>query len=176
MNKLAYFPQNRLTPIIGQGENGKVFAISKDYAAKVPLFVFGFGRNAKLRQTLNDPSTSFGKRLLNEYSTYQEMHNAGISVPKQEGVYKVEIIWFETFFGLYYPQKSAIVMERIHGIGCNLASGDLRKRVEELHRIEIEKCNRLGFYSAGERSLGNSMYSPKENRLYIVDAGHFKRK
>lgn len=177
MDKIESFPRGQfLTPQLGKGYNGAVYGISKEYVAKVSIHVLQIGLNSGRRQALNDIGCAIGRRLLEEYNIAADLYNAEIAVPKPKGVYRVEIRWFETAFGLFFPEKLAFVMERIHGVQANKTQGDLRKRVEELHRLELKKCHERGFYSAKHFSLNDVMYDFNGNRVLFVDVGHFERK
>ncbi|MEK6892544.1 MAG: hypothetical protein AABX25_05135 [Nanoarchaeota archaeon] len=180
METAPQFPQSQfLTPKLGKGYNGVVYGISKGYAAKVSIHVLQIGHNSGRRQALNDIRCAIGRQLLEEYkeeyNIAADLYNAEISVPRPEGIYQVEIRWLETAFGLFFPEKLAFVMERIHGTQANKTQGDLRKRVEELHRLELNKCHERGFYSAKHLSLNDVVYDSNRNNIVFVDVGHFER-
>ena len=129
MYDLPNFRQDQwLTPRLDEGMNGVVYGISDWYAAKVSVHVVKFGHNLRRRQTLNDPKSAISVQLAEEHKMAAELYQNDISVPKPQGIYRVDIRWFETAFGLYYPQKTAFVMEKINGIKSDKTKGDIRKK------------------------------------------------
>ena len=157
MEKLNRFPQEAevFTPLIGKGQFASVYAITDNHVAKVYNWPY-------LGDNLRD--------MQEEYENTREAWRAGISVPKPEGVFEVDIRWWKTAFGLFFPKRKAFVMEWIHGVraddkGLDKGHG---KRARELFHKEVEKCESLGFFS-GDFRLNNAIYVPYEKKIYLID-------
>ena len=106
--------------------------------------------------------------LVQESQVAHQLYNEGVSVPKPEGIFKVKIRWGKNLYGLWFPTKIGFVMEKINGINGDEINGDLRKKVEELHQIELEKCWKLGFFT-GDIDLSNSIYDSVNAKSYLID-------
>jgi hypothetical protein len=153
--KLKRFPQgDEITPRIGKGQFASVYAVSDTHAAKVYDWPYFPG--------------SYLRDMQEEYQNTLRAYEAGISVPKPEGVFKVKIRWFKTLFGYFFPGRTALVMEWIKGERADKTDGNLHKRVRELFDKEVEKCMRLGFFS-GDFYLNNAIYAPERDKLYLID-------
>ena len=149
------FPQQEYqwTRKLGHGNNSRVYALSGSHAAKVfdqketPLFI--------------------ESRTITEFECSNEWHEAGISVPRPEGVYTVKIWNSENLLGLFFP-RLAYVMERIHGIGVTSLDGHEFHRVKSLFDREIEKAEKAGLRK-NNPSIRDALYEPLTDNVYIID-------
>ena len=170
MTEVNFFPQsNYISRRLGSGVQGRVYAISPQHVAKV----------------LKRDRSPHGKEesLEIELENLTALYNAGISVPKPEGIYKVRIRWFETAFGLLFPEKEALVMERIYGTRIESTAGrKLQSRVYTLYFRELKKAFHSGFISDDHIVVGpsgkvyrNAIYDPKRDKIFLTDLMNFRR-
>lgn len=156
----TFHQQYYITPRLGSGQQGRVYAISKGHVAKV--------QKRKFHPT-GDPES-----LQKEYENAQDLYREGISVPKPEGIFPVQIRWLETGFGLLYPEKEAFVMERIRGRTMDsIMEANLYNKVEDLYLAELEKCAAAGF-SMPDHTLTRFFGHRYKNAIYNQDQGKGK--
>ncbi|MBI2145919.1 hypothetical protein HYU22_01090 [Candidatus Woesearchaeota archaeon] len=113
--------------------------------------------------------------LENEYSMLKAVYEAGVSVPKPEGVFLVPVPR-DGILNYLQGRKlltPGILMQYIAGIPMNKLRG---KRLDEAFRLrheELRKCKIAGFdpLDTIER---NAIYSPLENKVYLVDVENWQ--
>jgi len=151
---------------ISVGGSSKIYVVTNDLVAKVCPYYYDLGYKDADQKTI--------ELFEREYRISRDLHQEGISVPRPVGIHKVKIRWFDTAFGLSYPEMMGYVMERIFGINGWKTEGDLRKRVRELHKLELAKSKEKGF-KPGDADINNTVYDPKQDRIYLVDCSHWHR-
>src|SRR3989344_2416731 len=142
-----------LSPYIGKGANGAVYAISDSLVAKVDHDDREFHLERELEKSL-------------------DMFNQGISTPKPEGVFIVRIMW-PGLNTVCFRARPALVMQRIRGYRGEKVPPIHIHTAQSLLNQELELCIRRGFYWYHHDK--NWVYNPSENRVYLVDADDWHR-
>ena len=141
--EITNFQRYYLTPKLGEGNHGIVYAISPDHAVKL-------SKNCSLTRELN--------HLVNFYEN-------GVSVPEPQGIFSVEIR--PAPISLWNTQLEGLVMQRLYGTLVNQLDGDLREMADYLLKLETIKLLELGYIKTKSRQ--NTMYDLTEDRVYIID-------
>ena len=134
---------------IGWGAHGEVYRISDRHVAKIDYHEFSLGTLEK------------------ELEISRELFNGGISVPRPEGIFSVKI-------SKYFSLINGFVMEYIRGKEGDKVRNKYMDHVTGLINIEIEKVIKLGFCPL-DFGLHNSIYVPKEDRVYLIDFAFWKQ-
>ncbi len=137
---------------IGRGSQGEVFRISDLNAAKIDLYGH------------LDPSR---RMLEKELKISKELYLSGISVPKPKGIFPIR-------FPL--EVKDGFVMEFIEGKTRFALDRNEFKHVENLLKIELKKVKDLGFRPYDIYIMGNSIWSPEKDKLYLIDFASWSKK
>ncbi|RMF06993.1 hypothetical protein D6764_00885 [Candidatus Woesearchaeota archaeon] len=151
------------TPVLGYGGQGVVYGVSDDAVAKV------YHLNGPITRILaggEDPE----RVAMREYYIQKMLHQAGFPVPEPYGVEEVTLIRPSSLFGLYKPDRTALIAERINGVKGNALSGENLERALHLFDKWLKEAWKLEFTGIDAR-LEDTIYVPSENKLYFVDFG-----
>src|SRR3989338_4649611 len=119
----------------------------------------------------NEEARRYGiQKLENEYLMLKAVYDAGVSVPKPEGIFFVPVLRRGK---LNYLRKRkflapGILMQYIEGIPLNRLRGKRLSEVADLHHKEVRKCKIAGF-DPRDTLDRNAIYNPLENKVYLVD-------
>ena len=144
-----------VTPIIGWGHTSLVFAISENTAVKVI-------RDDSLYKNCN-PERFFEKGL----ETQKLFYESEIAVPRPYGILEVTLKHETSQEDIMSGTRVGLVMQRLHGFKGSSATGDLRKKLEDLLRVEKERALALEYIPCN--GLINTVYVSDEDRLYFID-------
>jgi tRNA A-37 threonylcarbamoyl transferase component Bud32 len=150
---------------IDSGADGTVYRLNSDLVAKFPLRSDQWGaENLHNRGSLRDRATR-------EYEMTRSLYRSGISVPRPEGVFNLNVCRNEVCF-LEVP---AFVMEYIEGIKLSDCWGANDVRARQLRDEEIMKAESLGFLSGDWLTAKNSIYCPREDKIVLLDFALWRR-
>lgn len=120
------------------------------------------------------------ERLANEHQLLREAYAAGISVPKPEGIFLIPKIK-EGILNHLLKRKlptPAILMQHIEGIPLNKlrlrGKSKLFYEALDLQDEERKKARSFGF-DPDDVAERNTIYSPLENKVYLVDLEYWER-
>ncbi len=114
--------------------------------------------------------------LENEYNILRDAYQAGVSVPKPEGLFLVPKIK-RGFVNHVLKRKlptPAILMQYIDGIPMNRLGEKMWSEACELRYEERKRARQLGFDPADFIDR-NAIYCPSERRVYLVDVNEWGR-
>jgi hypothetical protein len=120
---------------------------------------------------------SAASRFAYEYKMQRDLRRAGVSVPEPDGVRNVTFP-LEGYYRHFGKSLPAFVMEFIDGRALCDESWhydlSLYQTALEAEMDELRKAERLGF-RPGFDAIGNSIWSPSERRIYLIDFQHWKK-
>lgn len=150
---------------IDAGCDGTVYRLTSDLVAKFPLRLDQWDpHNFPKRRNLVERATS-------EYEITRLAHAAGISVPRPEGVFCLNVSGSQ----VSYRDVPAFVMQYIDGIRLSDCWDDDDKRARQLRDEELMKAESLGFKSGDFRNPANSIYCPKEDKIVLIDLAKWRK-
>lgn len=156
-------PLERIGTLTG-GADGLVYKLGDDKVAK-----FQWPTNWESWLWRVSPS---GNKIRKEYEIARELYDAGISVPNPYGVFKLRKPKGEDWSEIWVPRRyPAFVMEYKEG-GIpypKYLDFSTQRKIEELVRIEREKVADLGFRTSDSLGWENTLWVPKEERIYLID-------
>ena len=141
---------------IGKGVDGTVYRISEEHVAKIPHF-----STSKVKEMCLKRFASRG--YLNEPLISQSLYDQGISVPKPEGIFSVSLDGEDRF---------GFVMEYIEGVNLqkliDRLGESLTDKIRPKYWEEVGEARCLGFRTK-DTAYRNGIWSPKEEKIYLVD-------
>ena len=144
MPKRNRFQKYHLPEKIGHGKRSIIFQISDNYVAKTSI-------------PINDIKL---KNLEKEFEIAKFLFENGASVPKPEGIFFME---YNKFF------LKSFIMEYIEGKnGLEISTKEFFY-VSKLWHKEVERAKDLGFITYDSSHLGNFIWSPKREKVYLID-------
>lgn len=168
-----YAPEYRLPEKL----NDRVQRVSSGLVAKFPRgweYLGGTESSSKPLQ-FRVGSESL-QSLVHELQMLTKAYQAGISVPKSEGLFVVP----KQQHGLVNQMlrrkilTPAILMQYIPGTTINRLPPDLYLNAQKLRDEEREKAVSLGFKTYDLHS-GNVIYNPLEKKVYLIDLEMWQR-
>lgn len=110
-------------------------------------------------------------RLRQEHDVTNEVCQAGLSVPKPEGLFRIPMLPFG-------ESSPAFVMQYVQGnTMMDLSTWKkLSAEIRDKLHAEVEKAQKLGFSTVDALHLGNAIYNPEENKVYLIDLELWVRK
>jgi len=142
--EITKFQEYPLPEKVGNGKESNVFRISNNHAAKTPII----------------PHEITLKNLEKEFEIAKILFDKGISVPKPEGIFfiKYDIHFLKSF-----------IMEYIEGKNGFEISNEEYSYSARLWREELERARGLGFITYDSSHAGNFIWSPKKEKIYLID-------
>ncbi|MDO8516938.1 MAG: hypothetical protein Q7S33_02330 [Nanoarchaeota archaeon] len=148
-----------------------------DSAKKLAREVYQISDN-HIAKTSKLMSNKFIEHLKREYRITKELYEQGINVPKPEGIFNVNLTFFDSVHKDYVSfTKPTLVMEYISGKSFEQVSAETGSQIDEMNKLwklafeEINKAEKLGFVpvDSGEVNDGNQIWCPERNKVYLID-------
>ncbi len=150
---------------IDAGCDGTVYRLTSDLVVKFPLRLDQWdAENLRSKRVLLDRATK-------EYEMTRSLYDAGISVPRPEGVFSLNVCGEDVCF----QDVPAFVMQYIAGIRLSDCWGAYDARARQLRDDEIMKARSLGFSSGDWLTPKNSIYRPRDDKIVLLDFARWRR-
>ena len=168
---MIYLNEQWVSHPLAKGGNGIVFPISRTHVAKIPL------EGSDSCEFLDD-----------EYQTHRELYEAGLQVPKPEGIFDIRLEGrIARFFGRE-NLKRGIVSQRlcgIHPFGNDLGERLHRLKGSEYNGVQIQQIAMGQYHDQINRArelgfrpkdvLFNCLMDLNETKLYLIDFARWER-
>jgi RIO-like serine/threonine protein kinase len=144
--------------LIGRGfKTGDVYAVGN-----IAVKVYRRSRYSPLAELdmMRHDGQNARRRANDEYAVTKDMYDAGIRVPKQYGVFRVEIDGTKAL---------GLAMEMINGRRLSELHGKEYLSKEEEMALEAEKAVKLGFYICNDRHDDNAMVRERDGKVVLID-------
>lgn len=119
----------------------------------------------------------FIERKQKEYEMLLRAYDAGLSVPKPQGVFNLEIRDIvKSFKTIIEPAiVPGLVMEYISGRYIDkIVSENEQKEANRQLNTQVKKAEELGFLPVNHYTFLNSIWVSKEKRLYLIDISDWR--
>lgn len=172
---------DKSTRFLGRGAHGRVYAINAGLNLAAKVWIDPFIPQRNLFSSTHIPAAE------HEYMIARELYDAGISVPKPEGVYALTLpcllplrARISSFvFRRHLPDDyrvPAFVMERIHGKAYHKLSEKEKSKARELHLLEMEKVSATGITPSDQSIAHNCLYRIDDDKVFLLDFGGWCKK
>ena len=167
--KLKHYDNNGSTKRIGCETEATVYSLGDGNCAKIRHVLqasLGLGR-----KLLRD--TAACKKLAWECKVAQDLADNNRSVPKPQGVFKVEVPVDKNAPNLkaHFP---GFVMQEIPGVPISKLTGETQERAIEMYNEELAKAKELGYREIDD-NFGNGLYVPSQDKVFLIDFADWKK-
>jgi hypothetical protein len=147
----------------------RVRRISEKHVVKLPL-AYSDNNVCDWVEATEKIRLIYLQKLHREFQMQKRVFNLSLSVPKPEGIYEVTIRNSKSCSGVIIP---GLIMEYISGSTLRQLERrghyNVLAKADSQTRIEIERAQRLGFFSLDANIDSNIIWNPKKRIIYLID-------